>query len=120
MTARLVLRRARNQGVIMADQHQYSVDVTRDGFLATGDAHSDRRARIVILRSTERRFVEERAAWAASDTGRLRTRVAIRFEIALELALLCQLLGSWAHVEGNEIFPERLQLEGDGPRYRPT
>lgn len=94
----------------MADQQKLSVDVTRDGFLMTGDAQSDRRARLVVLRATERRFAAERAAWAASDSGRLRTRVAIRFEIALELALLCEALGSWARVEANDIFPTPLDL----------
>jgi len=89
-----------------------TISVTRDGYISTGDALTDIRARRTIGRSVERRFAQERTAWAAANAGHLRTRVAIRFEIALEIALLCESLGSWALVDSDDIFPDRLHRDG--------
>lgn len=98
----------------MATEHTptATIAVDRFGYLTTGNLLIDRRAKRLIDRLVEERFRCEVDAWAAVDTGRLRTRLAIRFQIAHELETLCAGLGSWALVQGGDVFPTE---EGDVP-----
>jgi len=82
------------------------IAVNPHGYLTTGNLFVDRRAKRLIDELVEQRFREEVNGWAAANTGRLRTRVAIRFEIAREFETLCAALGSWAFVSADEIFPD--------------
>ena len=83
-----------------------AVEVDRHGYLATGNMLIDGRVRMFIDTLVEEQFRREVDSWAAVNTGRLRTRLAIRFEVARELETLCTALGAWAFVEGREIFPD--------------
>lgn len=83
------------------------------GYLSTGNLFIDRHARRLIDTLVEERFRSEVNAWAASEDGRLRTRLAIRFEIAGEFEILCAALGSWAFARGDELFPADESSSGD-------
>lgn len=91
----------------MATEHTptATVAVDRFGYLTTGNLLIDRQAKRLINTLVEEKFRNEVDAWAAADTGRLRTRLAIRFEIARELETLCAALGAWALVDSSELFP---------------
>ena len=82
-----------------------TVAVDPFGYLTTGNLLIDRQAKRLINRLVEEKFRSEVNAWAASDTGRLRTRLAIRFEIAREFETLFAALGPWGLVQGSELFP---------------
>ncbi|WP_454129547.1 hypothetical protein [Microbacterium aurum] len=99
----------------MATEQTHAATITVDGFgyLSTGNLLIDRHAKRLINQLVEERFRCEVAAWAAVDTGRLRTRLAIRVEIAREFEILCAALGSWALVQGSELFPEEEFPSGD-------
>lgn len=75
------------------------------GYLSTGNALVDRRAKRLIDRLAEQRFRSEVMAWAGANEGTLRTRLGIRVEIAGELQAVCEALGTWALVDGDELFP---------------
>ena len=91
----------------MKEEETPDVGVVVDsrGYLWTGNLLIDRRARRLLDRLVEQEFRAAVDTWAAEDTGRLPTRLAIRFELAREFETLCAALGPWALVEADEIFP---------------
>lgn len=91
----------------MATEHTptATVAVDRFGYLTTGNLLIDRKARRLINTLVEEKFRNEVDAWAAADSGTLRTRLAIRLELARELETLFVALGPWALVPSSEIFP---------------
>ena len=92
----------------MATDRTRAAEIAVDphGYLTTGNLFVDRRAKRLVDELVERRFRMEVNAWAVANTSQLRTRVAIRFEIAREFETLCAALGSWAFVAADEIFPD--------------
>ena len=89
-------------------QHPRAVITVDDfGYLRTGNVLIDNKAKRHVDRLVEERFQNEMTAWAATNSGKLRTRLAIRFEIARELETLCAALGHWALVNSDEIFTPR-------------
>ena len=78
------------------------------GYLSTGNALIDGRAKRHVDRRVEAQFQKEMTVWAATNSGTLRTRLAIRCEISRELETLCVALGHWAFVNSEELFvPKR-------------
>lgn len=99
----------------MATEQARTATITVDGFgyLSTGNLLIDRQAKRIINQLVEERFRSEVAAWAVADTGTLRTRLGIRVEIAREFETLCAALGTWALVQGSELFPDEDSPSGD-------
>lgn len=89
------------------------VQVDCFGYLSTGNVMINNRLKRLINEKAEERFRNEVNAWAAANTGRLRTRLAIRIELSRELETLFAALGPWAFVEASELFPTVERLLGE-------
>lgn len=81
------------------------VGIGHDGYPKTGNPMVDRRMRKHVDAVVLARFEAEVVKWAASDTGRLGTRLGILKIVSAEMVLLAEALGSWASVAPSEIFP---------------
>jgi hypothetical protein len=70
-----------------------------------------RRAATLIRTSTERRYRQAVAAWAADDERDLPRREDVEAEVLAELEHLCRGLGTWAAVPPEDLWGPELRFD---------